>query len=143
LIDEFDLHLHPQWQRRMIRQLPQVFTQCQFIVTTHSPQALGEVQAEQLRVLHRDDNNQVCLSQPEQSYGLTSNQVLNEIMLIDGQDTQLTRTPEVEQALSSLFDLIEDEEIEQAQAAIDSLEAQLNGEIPELLRAKMRLELLS
>ncbi|NQZ07793.1 MAG: AAA family ATPase [Algicola sp.] len=143
LIDEFDLHLHPQWQRRMIRQLPQVFTQCQFIVTTHSPQALGEVQAEQLRVLHRDDDNQVCLTQPKQSYGLTSNQVLNEIMLIDGQDMQLTRTPEVEQALNTLFDLIEDEKIEQAQATIDGLEEQLNGEIPELLRAKMRLELQS
>ena len=39
LIDEFDLHLHPLWQRWMLRLLPQIFTNCQFIVTTHSPQS--------------------------------------------------------------------------------------------------------
>lgn len=143
MIDEFDLHLHPQWQRRIIRQLPNVFTRCQFIVTTHSPQALGEVQPQQLLILSRDENAQVCVKQPDQSYGLSSNQILNEIMLIDGQDTQLIRTPVVEQALKLIFDLIENEESEEAQAAIDALEIQLNGEIPELVRAKMRLELMS
>lgn len=37
LIDEVDLHLHPQWQRRILRQLTTVFPNVQFIVSTHSP----------------------------------------------------------------------------------------------------------
>lgn len=44
LIDEIDLHLHPQWQRTIIERLTRTFPGCQFITTTHSPfviQALG------------------------------------------------------------------------------------------------------
>lgn len=37
LIDEVDLHLHPKWQRKILRQLHETFPNVQFIVTTHSP----------------------------------------------------------------------------------------------------------
>lgn len=37
MIDEIDLHLHPEWQRRVISDLMDVFKNTQFIVTTHSP----------------------------------------------------------------------------------------------------------
>ncbi|WP_243406916.1 AAA family ATPase [Cuspidothrix issatschenkoi] len=40
LIDEIDLHLHPQWQRIVISSFRKTFPKCQFIVTTHSPQVL-------------------------------------------------------------------------------------------------------
>lgn len=36
-IDEIDLHLHPMWQRKVLRQLHNIFPNVQFIVTTHSP----------------------------------------------------------------------------------------------------------
>ena len=36
-IDEIDLHLHPVWQRKVLRQLNAIFPHVQFIVTTHSP----------------------------------------------------------------------------------------------------------
>ena len=35
LIDEIELHLHPQWQRDIIPRLTSTLTNCQFIVTTH------------------------------------------------------------------------------------------------------------
>ena len=35
LIDEIDLHLHPQWQRNILPALLATFSKCQFIVTTH------------------------------------------------------------------------------------------------------------
>ena len=41
LIDEIELHLHPSWQRHAIRRLKDVFKNCQFIVTTHSPRLSG------------------------------------------------------------------------------------------------------
>ena len=37
LIDEIDLHLHPTWQRDILRFLSERFTNIQFIVTAHSP----------------------------------------------------------------------------------------------------------
>lgn len=37
LIDELDLHLHPQWQRRLVDDLRTTFPKLQFICTTHSP----------------------------------------------------------------------------------------------------------
>lgn len=42
LIDEIELHLHPLWQRRILNVLKKVFPNIQFIVSTHSPQVLGE-----------------------------------------------------------------------------------------------------
>ncbi len=37
IIDEFDLHLHPKWQRRFTELLTEFFPHIQFIVSTHSP----------------------------------------------------------------------------------------------------------
>lgn len=37
LIDEVDLHLHPKWQRTILKDLNRVFPNVQFIVSTHSP----------------------------------------------------------------------------------------------------------
>ncbi len=51
LIDEVDLHLHPEWQRRVVPMLETTFPNCQFVLTTHSPQVLSEVQPENILVL--------------------------------------------------------------------------------------------
>ena len=45
LIDEIELHMHPSWQRRILGALQATFPNIQFIVTTHSPQILSEVDA--------------------------------------------------------------------------------------------------
>jgi len=37
LIDEIDVHLHPKWQRRIVPALEDLYRNCQFIATTHSP----------------------------------------------------------------------------------------------------------
>ena len=37
MIDEVDLHLHPEWQRRVVGDLLVTFPNTQFIITTHSP----------------------------------------------------------------------------------------------------------
>lgn len=37
LIDELDMHLHPQWQRSVIDNLLETFPKLQFVVASHSP----------------------------------------------------------------------------------------------------------
>lgn len=37
IIDEFDIHLHPKWQREVLIKLTSLFPRIQFILSTHSP----------------------------------------------------------------------------------------------------------
>lgn len=64
LIDEIDLHLHPKWQRRVVRQLINTFPNIQFILTTHSPiiiaGASDEAQIIHLNTEDSSDSLNVC-----------------------------------------------------------------------------------
>lgn len=51
LIDELDLHLHPNWQRRIVDDLRRTFPSVQFIATSHSPFIVQSLRAEELRSL--------------------------------------------------------------------------------------------
>ena len=55
LIDEIDLHLHPQWQREVLPTLSQVLPKMQFIVSSHSALVAGSLRPEQVRVLSPGD----------------------------------------------------------------------------------------
>lgn len=48
MIDEIDMHLHPNWQRQVINDLKTAFPEMQFIVTTHSPFIVQSVSQEEL-----------------------------------------------------------------------------------------------
>jgi predicted ATP-binding protein involved in virulence len=43
LIDELDLHLHPEWQKKIANDLTTAFPSIQFIVTTHAPLLVGSL----------------------------------------------------------------------------------------------------
>lgn len=53
LIDEIDLHLHPKWQRDIIKYLSDAFPKIQFIVTTHSPLVVQSMSDVNLYLLTR------------------------------------------------------------------------------------------
>ncbi|AXJ00027.1 putative ATP-binding protein involved in virulence [Cyclonatronum proteinivorum] len=48
LIDELDLHLHPNWQKRIVSDLKKVFKNIQFVATTHSPFIVQSLKADEL-----------------------------------------------------------------------------------------------
>lgn len=56
LIDEIDLHLHPNWQWKIMDTLGQLFPNIQFIVTTHSPMILSSCKECNLILLGYDSN---------------------------------------------------------------------------------------
>ena len=43
MVDEVDLHLHPEWQRKVVPMLAAALPRIQFIFTTHSPIVTGTV----------------------------------------------------------------------------------------------------
>lgn len=53
LIDEVELHLHPAWQRYLLPRLLETFPGIQFLVTTHSPLVLAQLNVE-LHKRHRE-----------------------------------------------------------------------------------------
>lgn len=142
LIDELDLHLHPAWQRRVTLQFNETFPNVQFVVSTHSPQVISEVSHQQIRLLTKDENNAISFQIPTQSRGLTSNQVLNELMRPQRETDTLARNRQVEERLTQVFRLIDQEKFEDAKASIAALESELNGDIPDLVRAKSLLAML-
>jgi predicted ATP-binding protein involved in virulence len=48
MVDEIDMHLHPNWQRTVVSDLKKAFPNIQFIVTTHSPFIVQSLQVEEL-----------------------------------------------------------------------------------------------
>ncbi len=54
LVDEIDLHLHPHWQRTLIQNLSEIFTETQFIVTAHSPLIVQSAQDANIVLLKRE-----------------------------------------------------------------------------------------
>jgi len=96
LIDEIDLHLHPQWQRQLPSALKKAFPSMQFIATTHSPQMLSELDSSEI-ILLKDDS----AVHPDASYGLNADRILEEIM-----DTP-SRPLKIKEDLLELFRTIE------------------------------------
>lgn len=82
LIDEIELHMHPVWQRRILGVLKEIFPNIQFIVTTHSPQVLGEAD-DAYRIISLsldDDGNGIAVGQIHRMDGFDSNMILEEYM---------------------------------------------------------------
>lgn len=51
LIDEVDLHLHPTWQKRILKDLLDIFPRVQFIVSTHAPEVIISVRSDSVVIL--------------------------------------------------------------------------------------------
>jgi len=68
LIDEFDKHLHPVWQRTFLSALEDVLPNIQFVLTTHNVAALQSAEGHRVFVLHEDGN--VELSEIPKGYSI-------------------------------------------------------------------------
>lgn len=137
LIDEIELHLHPSWQRKVCKALKETFPNCQFIITTHSPQVLGELKTEEIWLL-----NDFNVYRPDSSYGLTSNEILDEIMDVIDDDTSLSRDSEIAKKLNEVSTLVELEEFNAAKKVIEEIEKITGGEIHETVKYKTVIEMI-
>lgn len=128
MIDEIDLHLHPKWQRLVVPKLLEVFPNCQFIVSTHSPHVITHVHPDSLYLLEQTPQG-IRAERPRESFGKNVDRVLEDLM---GLDT--TRPDDVEKDLQSLFLAIDEGALQVARGKIDSLRKSI-GEDPDLVRA--------
>ncbi|MBB6048359.1 AAA family ATPase [Armatimonas rosea] len=59
LVDEIDLHMHPKWQRELIKTLSETFPKTQFIVTAHSPLIVQAAPNANVALLRREGDHVV------------------------------------------------------------------------------------
>ena len=128
LIDEVDMHLHPQWQRNLVKQLTTTFPNCQFVLTTHSPLVISDSKEVLVYLI---DNNELTLL--PSLFGQDANSVLLDVM-----DTDI-RNALVNTQLNDLFDAIQEAKIEEAKSMLSELESTLPANNLELTKAKLLL----
>ena len=129
LIDEIELHLHPRWQRDIIPALKKTFPNCQFIVTTHSPQVISHVQPEGVFILERDESEGLIIMGAEGSYGRDSNSILEDLMEVP------ERPQKIKDSLQQLFKFIDDGNLEGAKELREELASEIGDDEPEFVRA--------
>ena len=131
VIDELDMHLHPAWQRRLPGVLKKTFPKVQFIAASHSPQIIGELSASEVWLMR----GAKVLGHPDRSLGLSSGEVLEELMGATARNT------EVEAQLSSVRSALDTDEISRAKRLLNSLRAVV-GDIPEVLELQAAIDSL-
>lgn len=136
LIDEIELHLHPSWQRRVLRVLQSTFINCQFVVSTHSPQVIGQIRPTKLRLLHHDESGKVVTVDASQSFGMDSSWILQNIMGVSARDF------ETELRLSAIYRAIDEDRMHEARHLAKELRNDI-GDFPDLQEAVALLDRFS
>ncbi len=132
LIDEIDQHLHPTWQREILPRLRKVFPNTQLVVTTHSPQVIANVRREDIRLLEYG----ALVEDPPHTYGRDASAILSELMGVP------TYPGFTEQRLRQIAELIDQEQLEAATAALDELAEMLGEQDAAVVRNRTLIELL-
>ena len=130
IIDEIDLHLHPQWQRFVVPKLLEVFPNCQFFISTHSPNIITHVQPESLHFMEQTEMG-IKFHPVQESYGKNVDRILEDLM---GLET--TRPKEIAEALKDIYEQISQNQLEAAKNKINDLRAKIQDD-PELIKAEV------
>lgn len=112
LIDEIELHMHPSWQRKVLPILSETFPNIQFLVTTHSPQVLGEVSDRYNLFMVSEEENKNIITSVKRMDGFDSNYILEEYM-----DTA-SSNPEFRALVNKTFKLIDDNRFDDGEELI-------------------------
>ncbi len=117
LVDEIDLHLHPDWQRKIIKYLSGVFPNVQFIVTAHSPLIVQSAEDVNLIILEKDKENTHIRQEFGTFQGWTVEEILQDLMGLGEKtlsDTYLSFLKQFETG-------IDEENYKKAKSAFDEL----------------------
>lgn len=135
LVDEIDLHLHPEWQRKIISYLSNIFKNTQFIVTAHSPLIIQSAENVNLVMLEKDGDHINIRQQFGSFKGWTVDEILDELMGMNDKtmsDTYLDLMKQFDEAL-------DEDNYEKAHSAYEGLDKILHPSSPQrkILRIQM------
>ena len=131
MIDEIDLHLHPAWQRHILRDLTMIFPMVQFIVTTHAPSVINTTREKNLRILREGR----LVNVPNQTYGKDVNTITREVMDV------AQRPVSIMSRFNQFYQMMDKQDYGKAEGILDDLESEIGTDDTELVSCRVRLEL--
>lgn len=131
MIDEIDLHLHPQWQQTIISDLNTIFPKIQFIVSSHAPAVINSVAKEQIRIL---DNGGIYMP-AAQTYGRDANSILREVMKVSERPT------DIKQRMNLFYSYMDENNYKEADKILTEIEAIVGTTDPDVAAARTSLDL--
>jgi predicted ATP-binding protein involved in virulence len=124
IIDELELHLHPEWQEKVADILRKAFPSAQFICTTHSPHIIQFAEANQIIALQLDGDSVRVRELPETEFGFqgwTIEEILTDVMGMED-----TRTSIFNSYIESFGREIDDENYQEANKIFQQLNLMLH-----------------
>lgn len=131
LIDELELHMHPSWQRVILSKLRTTFPNVQFILTTHSPVVLSEID-DNCNLFSIITKNGLTLVEKEKNLdGYDINTILNSFMNTSSQSETSMKIRK------DLFESLEIGKRDEILRNIDRLSNLTDSNDPDVIRANM------
>ena len=140
VIDEIDLHLHPALEQVILQCFQETFPNIQFIVSTHSPLVLTDIDTVTGR--NKVIRMTPACDAPEEwrnIHGIDYNQMLEENMDVS------KRKPEIQELFDKAWDEVAEKDTEAAKATVAELEAKTPADQIELIQLRAiinRIELI-
>lgn len=118
LIDELDLHLHPEWQFSLRDGLEKLFPNLQFIVTTHSPHLLASAKENEIIIMDRVEGKKEynIKPTPKKFNGWNTDQILSDLMGVVSLENK-----DYENLISQAFDSFKSDSEPKVMEAIEKL----------------------
>ncbi|SFD90406.1 Predicted ATP-binding protein involved in virulence [Chitinophaga sp. CF118] len=125
MIDELDLHIHPEWQRHLVNDLKMAFPGIQFVATTHSPFIVQSLEANELINLDATDG----LDEAPNKYSIEEiSEYEMGVLNVERSEKFL----EMKRAAADYFSLVKNKTdiaaIEQAKVKLDELRIRYNND---------------
>lgn len=134
LIDEVELHMHPSWQRKVLKCLEQTFPNIQFILTTHSPIVLSEIDDNyNLFFMHREKDGVEALLYNRLD-GYDTNAILEEFM------ETASVNPNTKVLIQSIYSCIQQKRYEEAEEKIVELAELTSENHPDVITARLEMK---
>lgn len=88
IIDEIDLHLHPELEKEVLNVFRKTFPSVQFIVSTHSPMVLTNLQPDGSKIMRMETGFEEPIT-VEDIYGLDYNTGVEDVMGVEAKNVEI------------------------------------------------------
>lgn len=131
VIDEIDLHLHPLLEQVILQSLQETFPQVQFIVSTHSPLVLTDIDtAKNYNKVMRMSTDYDAPAEWPNIHGIDYNQMLEENMDVS------KRKPEIADLFRQAWEEVANKDTEAARTYVEKLEEKTPKDQRELVKLR-------
>lgn len=134
LIDEVELHMHPSWQRKVLKKLRTTFPNMQFIITTHSPIILSEVDANYKFYYMQAEDGDVTPTSVKRLDGYDANAIMEQFM-----ETKSVNS-DTEELIKTIYSNISKGKYADATENIEKLAELTSENHPDVIASRMEMK---